>query len=70
MYNPFTQKLGLEEHFESSDDRSDTEDDRTKQTKIKEGSNDGNGKVAETDVETVDPPGDIVPQGFASDSEN
>ena len=49
LYNPFTQKLDLEEQFESSDDKIHTKDDSTKNTNIKEGGNIGNGKVANTD---------------------
>ena len=64
LYNTFDQKLGLEVQFESSDDGSDTKDDRTKNTNIKEGGNDGNGLVAEPDVETVDLCGDDAPQGL------
>ena len=64
LYNTFTQKLGLEAQFEISDDESDTKDDRTKKTNIKEGGNYGNGQVNEPDVETVNLPGDDAPQGF------
>ena len=45
LYNPFTHNLCLEEKFESSDDKSDTKDDRTKNTNIKEVGNDVNGKI-------------------------
>ena len=69
LYNHFTRKLGLEVQFESSDDESDTEDDRTINTNIKEGGNGGNGKVAKPDVKTVDLTGGVVPQGFASESD-
>ena len=57
LYNTFDQKLGLEVQFESSDDGSDTKDDRTKNTNIKEGGNGGNvvnGKVDDLNVETID----------------
>ena len=52
--------------FESSDVKSDTKDDRTKNTNIKEAVNDGSGQVSEPDVETVNIPGDDAPQGFGS----
>ena len=35
LYNPFTQKLGLEGQFESSDDKSDTKYDGTTNTNTK-----------------------------------
>ena len=66
LYNPFNQGLVLEEQFEISDNESDTKDDRTNNTNIKEGGNDGNGQVEKPDVETVDLPGDDAPQGFVS----
>ena len=69
LYNPFTQELGLEMIFESSDDESDTKDDKTTNNNIKEGGNAGNGQVAKPDVETVDIPGDNTLQGFVSYSE-
>ena len=50
LYNPFTQKLGLEAQFESSDDESDAKDDRTTNTNIKEGGNYGNEQVGEPDI--------------------
>ena len=62
LYDPFTQNLVLEAQFESSDDNSDTKYDRTKNTNIKGGINYYNGQVAETDVETVDFPGDDAQQ--------
>ena len=52
--------------FESSDGESDTKDDRTNNTNIKEGGNGCNGQVEKPDVETVDLPGDDAPQGFLS----
>ena len=58
LYNPFTQNIGLEAQFERSYGESDTKDDRTKNTNIKEGGNYGNGQVANPDVETVDLTGD------------
>ena len=64
LYNPFTQNLGLEIKFESGDDESDAKYERIKNTNIKEGVNDGNVKVSNNDVETVDIPGDDTPQGF------
>ena len=57
LYNPFTRQLGLEMQFESSDDNSDTKEDIAPNTNIKEVGNDGNGQVAESDVETFDIPG-------------
>ena len=45
-------------------DDSDTKYDRTTNTNIKEGDDDGNGQVAEPDVKTVDLPVDDAPQGF------
>ena len=45
IYNTFTQNIGLEENFQSSDDKSDTKYDRTTNTNIKEGGNYGNDKV-------------------------
>ena len=66
LYNPFTQKLGLEAQFESSYDKIDTKYDRTTNTNIKEGSIFGNGQVEEPGVETVDLPGDYATQGFVS----
>ena len=65
LYNPFTHKLGLEAQLEISDENSDAEDDRTKNTTIEEGGNYGNGKVADPDVETVDLTGYVAPRGFA-----
>ena len=53
LYNTFTQKFGLEMQFESSEDESDTKDDKTTNNNIKEGVNDGNGKVAESDIDAV-----------------
>ena len=50
LYNPFTQKFVLEAQFESSDGESDTKEDRTTKNIIKEGGNDGNVQVEETDV--------------------
>ena len=35
LYNNFYQKIGLEAHFESSDDEIDTKDDRTTNTNIR-----------------------------------
>ena len=72
LYNTFDQKLGLEVQFESSDDGSDTKDDRTKNTNIKEGGNYFNGQVVDPDVETVDLPGGGAPHRFLSysDKEN
>ena len=55
--------------FEISDDESDTEDDKKTNTNIKEGGNDVDGKVAEPDVEMVDLPRDVAPQGFSSKSD-
>ena len=69
LYNPFTQKLGLEMQFEGSADKSDIKDDSTKNTNIKEGSNDDNEQVSETDVETVDISGDDALQAFVSQIE-
>ena len=46
----FTQNLVLEANFESSDNESDTKDDRTISINIKEGGNGGNGQVADLDV--------------------
>ena len=66
LYNPFTHKLGLEAQFEISDDESDTKDDRTTNTNIKEGVNYGNGQVAKLDVKTVDLSGGDALQGFLS----
>ena len=40
--------------FERSDDKSNTKDDRTTNTNMKEVGNDGNGQVNGTYVETVD----------------
>ena len=56
----------MEAHFISSDEKSDTKDDRNTNTNIKEGSNYGNGEVSGSDVETVDIPGDDAPQLFMS----
>ena len=39
-----------------------------KNTNIKEGGNDGNAKVADPDVETVDLNVYVAPQGFSSES--
>ena len=64
LYNLFTQKLGLEVQFKSSDYESDTKDDRNKNTNIKEGGNGVNGQVDEPDVETVDLLGYDTPQAF------
>ena len=66
LYNPCTYNLGPEAQFKISDDESDTKDDRTINTNIKEGGNYGNGQVNEPDVETVNLPGDDAPQGFLS----
>ena len=66
LYNLFTQKLGLEVQFKSSDGKSDTKYDRTINTNIKEVDNDCNGQVAKSNMETVDLPGDYAPQGFLS----
>ena len=35
IYNLFNQNIGLEAQFERSDDKSDTKDDKTKNTNIK-----------------------------------
>ena len=70
LYNPFTHKLGLEALFEISDDESDTKDDRTTNTNIKESVNYGNGQVAKLDVKTVDLSGGDALQGFLSQSED
>ena len=43
-------KFFMEVQFESSDSESDTKYDRTKNTNIKEGGNDGTGKVDKPDV--------------------
>ena len=64
LYNTFDQKLGLEVQFESSDDGSDTKDDRTKNTNIKEGVNDGNAQVEYPDEETINLTRYDAPQGF------
>ena len=64
LNNTFTQKLGPEAQIESSGDKSDTKDDRTTNTNIKEVGNDGNVQVDDPDVETVYLPGDDAPQGF------
>ena len=69
IYNPFTHNLGPEAQFESSDNESDTKDDRTMKTNIKEGGNSVNGILANPDVEMVDLPGYIAPQGFESESD-
>ena len=53
LYNPFTQQLGPEVQFESSDKESDTKDDRKKNTNIKESGNYGNGQVDEPDVKLL-----------------
>ena len=66
LYNPFIQKFGLKEQFESSDYKSGTKDYRTKNTNIKEVSNYGNGQVAYLDVETFDITGDDALQCFVS----
>ena len=58
LYKTFTQNLVLEAQFEISDDESHTKYDSTKKTNIKEGGNYGNVQVSNTDVETVDLPGD------------
>ena len=55
--------------FEISDDDIDTKDDRTTNTNIKEGCNNGNWNVANPNIETIDLPGDVVPQGFESESD-
>ena len=51
---------------ESNDDDSDTKIYTTTNTNIHEGGNGGNAQVADTDVETVDIPGDDVPKLFVS----
>ena len=66
LYNPFTKNIGLEVQFESRDDGSDTKDDRTTNTNIKEGGNYGNGQVAGPDVETTDLQEEDALQGFVS----
>ena len=66
LYNPFTQKIGLEVHFERSGEESDTKYDKTKNTNIKEDNNDVNGQVRDPDVETADLPGDDSPKVFVS----
>ena len=66
LYNPFTQNLGLEAQFESSDNESDTKYDRTTNTNMKEGGKCSNRKVTEPDVEIVDVSGDDALQGFVS----
>ena len=53
--------LILEYPFESSHEKSDTKDDRTKNTNIKEGGNYVNGKEGDIDVENVDLPGYYSP---------
>ena len=68
LCNPFTHNIGLGYQFETSDSESDTEDDTITNTNIEEWGNGGNGKVTEPDVETVDLPGYVEPQGFAYDS--
>ena len=52
--------------FESSDDENDKNYDKTTNTNIKQGGNDGNVQVAEPDVETVDNNRDDAPQVFLS----
>ena len=69
LYNLFTQKLGLEVQFKSSDYESDTKNDSTTNTNIKEDVNNGNAKVDDPDVKTVVLTGDVVPQGFAYESD-
>ena len=66
LYNPCTYNLGPEAQFKISDDESDTKDDRTTNTNFNEGVNYVNGKVFNTDVETVNLPGYDAPQGFVS----
>ena len=66
LYNIFSQNIGLEAQFERSDDKSDTKDNSTTNTNIKEGGNDGNGQVANPYVETIDLTWDDAPQGFLS----
>ena len=66
LHNPFTQNLGLEAHFEISDEESDTKYYNTTKINIKEGGKYGNGKVVNTDVENVDFPGYDSPKGFLS----
>ena len=66
LYNPCTYNLGPEAQFKISDDESDTKDDRTTNTNIKEGVNYGNGQVAKLDVKTVDLSGGDALQGFVS----
>ena len=66
LYNPLTHKLFLVMQFESSDDENDKNYDKTTNTNIKQGGNDGNVQVAEPDVETVDNNRDDAPQVFLS----
>ena len=62
----------MEAQFERSDGKIDTKNGRTKNTNSKKSGNDGNGKVAKPDAETVYFPGDDSLQGFLSwsDEEN
>ena len=65
FYDPFIQKLDLGAHFETIDEKSDSKDDRTTNTNLKEVSNYVNGKVVNPDVGTVDLIGGVASQGFS-----